>query len=390
MTEQSSLSRRTFLQASATGVGALAVLPVLESITQYTEDAHQQALLNPSEPLVIAIPEGLPISALPSTYDVATNTERAAYALALKAWLEANPDVRVVSADSANPVTYVAVPSQEVRSLFYHGDIAELTPFVERYGTVDRLPEPARTLWENHASMQGRYFAFPVAYELDVIAFRRDQLIAAEGEEPSLDWDYADYQRVKALADVERSDIRAIFEKYAPVARAQGKLFEEIVGLRTIPRAANGYQEQQLDVRSVGISASTAAPLIDRAVNLLDFMLFGEGREIYLSALYFLSEGDLNTTFAQPLPLNGQYRADGIAGDFAAAWGARTLQELYAVLARPVPPSFSQFAPLDAEDRAAYELARRDYQQALDHFFSQHQPEYYAQAFSKWYQSVAS
>ncbi len=390
MTDQSSLSRRTFLQTSAAGAGAMAALPLLETITWYTEDTHQQALLDTSERVVIAIPEGLPISPLPSTFEVAVNNERAAYALALKAWLEANPDIQIVAADAQHPATYVAVPSAEARSLYYHGQIADLTPFIERYGTVDRLPQPARTLWENYATMRERYFTFPVAYELDVIAFRRDQLIANEGEEPSLDWDYAEYQRVKSLTNVERSDVRTIFAKYGPLAHEQGRLFEEIIGLRTIPRAENGYQEQQLDVRSVGISANTAAPVIDRAVSLLDFLLFGEGREIYLSALFFLSEGDLAVTFAQPLPLTGQYQADGIPGDFAAAWGARTLQELYAVLARPVPPSFAQFAPLDVEDQAAYVSARRDYEQALDHFFSQYQPEYHAQAFSRWYQAAVS
>jgi hypothetical protein len=386
MTEQSSLSRRTFLQVSVSGIGALAAAPLLESITRYSETAHQQGVID--DALVISIPDGLAISALPSTLDVSSNVERAAYALALKAWLELNPDVRVVRATADQPSTYVAVPSAEARSLYYHGDIVELTPFIERYATVDRLPEPARTLWENYASMQGRYFAFPVAYQLDVVAFRRDQLLANGGTEPSLDWDYAEYQQVKALAEVERSDIRSIFNTYGRLAQREGKLLEELIGLRAIPRAANGYQEQQLDVSSVGISAYTSAPLIDRAVSLLDFMLFGEGRQIYLSALFVLSNGDLRVTYAQPLPLNGQYDIDGIPGDFAEAWGARTLQELRAVLSRRLPPSFAQFAPLNAEDQAAYARAREDYQQALDSFFGEYQPDYYAQVYSRAYQSA--
>jgi hypothetical protein len=280
------------------------------------------------------------------------------------------------------------VPSTEARSLYYHGEIVELTPFIERYATVDRLPVPARTLWENYASMQGRYFAFPAAYQLDIVAFRRDQLIANGGTEPSLDWDYAEYQQIKSLTEVERGDIRAIFSKYGRIAQSEGKLLEELIGLRAIPRASNGYQEQQLDVSSVGISAYTSAQLIDRAVSLLDYMLLGEGRQIYLSALYMLSNGDLRATYAQPLPLNGKYEIDGIPGDFAAAWGARTLQEIHAVLARPLPPSFAQFAPLNIEDQDAYAEARRDYQKALDHFFSEHQPDYYAQTFSTWYKNA--
>ncbi len=66
------------------------------------------------------------------------------------------------------------------------------------------------------------------------------------------------------------------------------------------------------------------------------------------------------------------------------------MQELRAVLALPLPPSFAMFAPLDADDQAAYAQARHDYQQALDHFFSEHQPEYYAQTFSAWYQNAVS
>jgi hypothetical protein len=386
MTDQTSLSRRTFLQVSASGMGALAALPLLDSITNYTETSHQQGIS--PDALVISIPDGLPISALPSTFEVSSNIERAAYALALKEWLELNPDVSVVRAVSGQPSTYVAVPSAEARSLYYHGEIAELTPFIEGYATVERLPEPARTLWENYASMKGRYFAFPIAYQMDVVAFRRDQLIANGGAEPSLDWEYAEYQQVKSLTEVERSDISSIFSKYGRLAENQGVLLEELIGLRAIPRATNGYQEQQLDVSSVGISSSTSATLIDRAVSLLDFMLFGEGRQIYLSALYILSEGDLRTTYGQPLPLNGQYQIDGIPGDFAAAWGGRTLQELQAVLARRLPPSFAQFAPLDADDQVAYAQARREYQEALDFFFSQYQPEYHAQTYSVWYQNA--
>jgi hypothetical protein len=386
MTELSSLSRRTFLQASASGMSALAALPLLESITRYTEMSHQQDVAD--DALVISIPDGLPVAALPSTLEVSSNIERAAYALALKEWMELNPDVSIVRAAAGQPSTYIAVPSTEARALYYHGEIAELTPFIERYATVDRLPEPARTLWENYASMQGRYFAFPVAYQMDVIAFRRDQLIVSGGTEPSLDWDYAEYVQVKSLAEVERSDIRAIFNKYSRIAQSEGKLLEEVIGLRAIPRAVNGYQEQALDVTSVGISAYTSATLIDRAVNLLDFMLFGEGRQIYLSALYVLSNGDLQATYRQPLPLNGQYQADGIPGDFASAWGTRTLHELRAVLARRLPPSFAQFAPLNAEDQDAYTQAREDYQQALDHFFSEYQPDYHAQTFSTWYKDA--
>ncbi len=164
--------------------------------------------------------------------------------------------------------------------------------------------------------------------------------------------EYRDAFHAGVLATVS-SNIMSPFKAAASetsvsgLGRRNGKSFEETIGFVPMPRGDGLVFGGINFAGGVALPPSVTPQEAQIAVDLVDYMFFGEAYDAQKVATYELT-GDLQAVYDNPLPLDGRYQLDGVPGSFTDAWGERILQEIEHLTSLPQPSHRVQtpfFAP---------------------------------------------
>jgi ABC-type glycerol-3-phosphate transport system substrate-binding protein len=177
-----------------------------------------------------------PFPLMPSQEEQEANPSSRAYAAALQAWLEQNPEVDLQQIevnlwDQQSLLTAVAggvapawYPGQvmggwndyAVRTAMVQGLMADVTEEMERYGIGQNLAEPLQPLWRERWEVDGRYYGLPISYGITMGVYYRKDLIRELGlEEPQPGWTWDEF---RALAKALTTDTRkgAVMQNWLP------------------------------------------------------------------------------------------------------------------------------------------------------------------------------
>lgn len=306
---------------------------------------------------VVITTSGWPIRPLPTEDDIKADRARAGYAEALKTWLDANPGVTIkqieaniwdqqaiVTAISGGTApTFVYAPAiggwslAGARAAFVQNLVADITPFVEKYGVKGKLTPAFLAFWEPQVNVDGKYYNYPIDAGTGNIPWIRRDLIKEAGlPEPTPDWTWTDFRTIAKALTSEKDKRKGAALQWWMVGGMQGHHGLNL--LQNIPSPSTGWHWR------VDLSDPKRVPLIQnyRAMIFEDQSVFSDASA---------DENQYTAAFAQG---SAAIRFTNILGAFGSAAQESSLAALAKRLDKPYEEVFL-FLPPPKGDTDFYE-----------------------------------
>ncbi|MDI7274659.1 MAG: extracellular solute-binding protein [Anaerolineae bacterium] len=220
------VSRRRFLKTAIWGLGASTLAACAAPPTPTPEKAP--TAVTGAEPTAATAPQptqapaaeviittsGWPVNRMPTAEEIEADKAQAGFAKALQAWLDQNPGVKIerlevniwdaqaiipaISGGTAPTFLYAAAMGnwslQSARNVFVQGLVADVTPFITKYGIQQKSLPEMWAVWNEKTPVNGKYWAFPIneAGLRGSFIYRKDLVDELGLKRPTATWTWDD------------------------------------------------------------------------------------------------------------------------------------------------------------------------------------------------------